>query len=464
MGRKSVWNAQSKQRLAPDAREGQSQDIGKAHPRNCIVPLHPPRASILSSGTEITQGLYADTNAMNLSRLLTDRGFEVVGHAAVPDDEALIERAIRQTFGMADLVVMTGGLGPTEDDLTREVLARVWESPLRRVHRATAMMRARFARRGRPMPESNMKQADVPMCGEALLNFWGTAPGILMPAGGGRPWLLAMPGVPSEWKAMAERHLPRVARRFALPAVARHSFHIALVPESTVNGWIEGLFSADANCRVGILASQGTIRVRVLAYGADEAEAAARRDALAARLAERIPGDVVYAKGLADAVALEQAAVEALVAGGRTVALAESCTGGGVARRLTDVPGSSATVLEGAVTYANEAKMRLPGFDAGIIDRHGAVSEEAARAMAEGIRRRASADVGIGITGIAGPGGGTAEKPVGTVWFAVADANATVAIRRLFPGDRDMVRRWSENQALDLLRRWAAGLPLDSLR
>lgn len=421
----------------------------------------PPRAFILSTGSEITQGLYADTNAMNISRALTDEGFEVVGHAATPDDEGMIERALRQTFGFADLVVMTGGLGPTEDDLTRDVLARLWESPLRRIHRAEAMMHARFARRGKPMPESNRKQADVPACGQPLLNFWGTAPGILMPAVGGRPLLMALPGVPSEWKSMMGRYLPRVVEKFSLPAVARHSFHLAMVPESTVNGWIHDLFAAGPDARMGILASMGTIRVRLLAFGATVADARERLANLRAQVAERLPDDLVYAQG-PDVASLEAATIEALVQRRKTVALAESCTGGGVAKRLTDVPGSSAAVLEGAVVYSNDAKERLPGFDDGVIDTHGAVSEECACAMAEAMRRRTGADIALAITGIAGPTGGTPEKPVGTVWFAVADGARTETLRQVFPGDRDAVRRWSENLGLDLLRRRALGLPLKS--
>lgn len=424
--------------------------------------LLPPTARILSTGSEITQGLYADTNAMEMSRRLTAAGFRVLGHRAAPDDPAEIAEAIAATFGRCEVLVMTGGLGPTEDDLTREILAELWRSPLRRVHRAEAMMRARFAQRGLTMPERNLKQALVPAGARPLLNFWGTAPGLLMPAVGGRPMTMALPGVPHEWRAMWDRYFGRdVAAGFPqLGAVVVHTFHLILLGESTVNQLLLPLFDADPQVDLGLLAGRGVVRVRVVASGENVAAAQARALAFADRIRPLLPSQHVYHEGPEEEFPIERAVVEALRGAQATVSLAESITGGGVARRLTSVPGASAVVMEGAVTYTTAAKARTLGVDPALADRDGGVTPECARAMAEGMLARTGTRFSMAITGSAGPTPAAPGVPVGLVWFAVAQAGGeTVVTSRRLPGDRDLVRVWAENYALELLRRRVRGLP-----
>ncbi len=427
------------------------------------LPLRAPRAIVVSTGTEITQGLYADTNAMEISRILLANGFQVVGHIAAPDDVERIETAIRSTFGLCEFVVVTGGLGPTVDDLNREIFSRLWQSELRKIHRAEVMMRERFTQRGREMPESNICQAFIPACADPLLNFWGTAPGMLLPPGEGRPALMALPGVPHEWRAMMDRYLPRrVLPLFPQrPCMVVHTLHLAMIPESTVNQMLGELFDADPRINVAMLASLGAIRVRLTATATSETEC---REAIASfvpRVKGALPADRIYAEG-PENMTFEAAVIERFRARGKKMALAESCTGGGVAKRLTNVPHSSMVLLEGLTTYSNEAKMKRLGVRLETLEKFGAVSAECVREMAEGALAGLDADVAVAISGIAGPGGGTPEKPVGTVWFGLTDRTGGSWIRHhRIPGDRDRIRHWAENQALDMLRRWVDGLPIE---
>jgi nicotinamide-nucleotide amidase len=417
-----------------------------------------PRVRIISTGTEITQGLYADTNAQELSRRLLDRGFAVTGHCAVPDDREAIREAIHACFGRCELIIATGGIGPTEDDLNRAIFADLWEVGLRRVNRAETMMRDRFQRRGMTMPESNLVQASVPQGSRPLLNFWGTAAGFIMPARGERPLAMVMPGVPAEWRGMFDRYFARVVEPMFPNRQPRcvHTLHVALMPESAVNECVQDLFTADPRVEVGILAKRGRIRLR-LAAAMDQQEAIAE---LAARMRERLPEAAIFAEGPEEAT-LEQAAVDALRRTKKRVACAESCTGGGIAQRLTNVPGSSEVLEESVVTYSNDAKRRWLDVPADVLETHGAVSGECALAMAEGLLKRTSADATIAVTGIAGPGGATPGKPVGTVWIALADrAGSRKARHCRFTGDRESVREWTENHALEMVRCWALGLPL----
>ncbi len=422
-----------------------------------------PRACVISTGTEITQGLYADTNAMSLSRLLKDHGFWVVGHAAAPDDENLIRDAIRNTFGRVDLVIVTGGLGPTQDDLNREIIAELWDTPLVHVNRAAEMIRGRFRNRGVQMPPRNLKQANTPKDAKILLNFWGTAPGFFLRRTDDKPALLALPGVPSEWRSMMGRYferdvLPSLPQR---PFTRIHTIHLALVPESTVNECLSDLFDRDEGVMLGLLASRGIIRVRIATRGKSEAQCEQRLARTREEVLNRLPQDIVLAEG-PDTLTAEEVVIQACRTNGLTIATAESCTGGGVAKRLTNVPGSSSVLLEGFVTYSNRAKERTLGIEAGMLASEGAVSEACAAAMAAGARDNTGADLAVAITGIAGPDGGSDEKPVGTVWFAVSSRRGTETLLRHFPADRNSVREWSENQALDLLRRCAADLPIQA--
>ncbi|MBI5155422.1 nicotinamide-nucleotide amidohydrolase family protein [Candidatus Poribacteria bacterium] len=418
-----------------------------------------PSVRILSTGSEIVQGLYADTNAMEMSRTLLGEGFRVVAHSAVPDGRGAITGALRAAFGQCDLLVISGGIGPTEDDLTRDLVAEVWERPLVRIHRAEAMLRERFARRGVPMPERNLRQVFVPEGSIPLLNHWGTATGFLLPPAGSLPTVIALPGVPRECFAMFGRAMEYHIRDMfpGRPRMAAHTLHLAMIPESAVNEMVHDLFGAESGLELTLLARLGHVRVRMVAAG-DGPEG--RLSAFAAQVRERLPGDAIFAEG-PDEASLEAAVAGAFRSKGRTLALAESCTGGGVTRRITSVPGASEVLLEGIVCYSNESKVRRLDVKESTLASFGAVSGECALEMAEGALRSSGASAAVSITGIAGPSGGTAEKPVGTVWFAICSSDGTRhALHRWIPGDRDVVREWAENQALDLLRRWVAGLPL----
>lgn len=420
-----------------------------------------PRAFVLSTGSEITQGVYADTNAMNLSRFLRDHGFRVVGHAAAPDETHRIASAIRAASRDSDLIVMTGGLGPTEDDLTRNAVCEVWGRRLHHVRRAEVMMRQRFAGRGRVMPERNVCQADIPEGAIALLNHWGTAPGFLIPPDGEHPAFLALPGVPREWRAMMERHFARHVLPFfpERPVFERLIIHLAQVPESEINERLKELFDADPEVEIGLLAQMGIIRVRITVTAGDTGICRKKLDDFRRRVRAALPADVIFGE-TGDLLLPEAALVPQFGEAGKTIALAESCTGGGVAKRITDVPGSSEVLLAGWVTYSNAAKENCLGVNRETLERHGAVSEACVREMAIGARQASGADVALAVSGIAGPGGGTPEKPVGLVWFGMADADGSAhAFSQRFSGDRSDVRHLACNVALDALRRWLSGLP-----
>lgn len=413
-----------------------------------------PRVRIVSTGSEILQGLYADTNAQKLSRLLMDRGLRVVGHAAAPDEPELIEEAIRQAMAGSDLVVTTGGLGPTEDDVNREIIARLYNVGLHRDGVAERMMRRRFLLRGMVMPARNVIQAMMPDGAAVLYNHWGTAPGFVLPGGSATPPLMALPGPPNEWQPMFQAAWRRVLPRLfpGLPIRRLHTLHIAMIPESTINEAIADLFHGNPGTELTILAARGHIRLRIVAEAESEEEAQSRVQALRARLLARLGPDLVYAEG-PEAVGIESAVLDLLRGRGARLATAESCTGGWIAKILTDIAGSSDVYARGWVTYSNEAKIEELGVDPALLAEHGAVSAPVAVAMAEGARRRAAVDYAVAVTGVAGPGGGTVEKPVGTVWFAVAGPHGTFSRVRRFPGNRDGVREWSVRQALELLRR-----------
>lgn len=424
-----------------------------------------PRARILSTGSEITQGLYPDTNAQNLSRLLFDNGFEVIGHGAAPDNPALIRRALEHASADCELLVMTGGLGPTEDDLNREIVAELCGIGLSHDAKAEAMMRERFDRRGVAMPQRNVKQANLPAGSVPLYNYWGTAPGFIVPAADGRAAIVALPGPPSEWTPMFTEALagPLGGMFPGRPRRKIHTLHIAMTPESTINEAIRDLFSGEQETDIGILAKRGQIRIRLIATGDSDPEIQRRIDVMRAAIVDRIGPELIYAEGDEQEVTLEQTLVRLMAERGLTLSLAESCTGGGVAQAVTDIPGSSAVLLAGYVTYSNDAKMRDLGVPAGVLDTDGAVSEATARAMAEGARERAGTDWALSITGVAGPTGGTPEKPVGTIWFGVAGPEGTETRKRVFSGDRAAIREFTVRQGLELVRRAILRINLDVL-
>jgi nicotinamide-nucleotide amidase len=419
------------------------------------------RASILAVGSELLTPSRIDTNSLFLTEGLNRLGIDVVYKTVVGDHPDELAAALELARTRTDLVVCTGGLGPTDDDVTRDVVASALGRPLREDLVLTEQLRARFATRGLPypMPETNRRQAMVPEGALVLPNAFGSAPGLWMDDG--PRVVLLLPGPPRELQPMFEAVLDgRLRARSSGEAVVRRVVRIVGRIESQVDEVLRPLYREWREARppiaATILAALGQIEIHVStrAASADAANAALER---AVRQVAEALGDDVFST---DGRTLEAVVGHALAARGLTIAVAESCTGGLVTSRLTDVPGSSRYVAQSVVVYANEAKATLLGVPRQMIAEHGAVSEPVARAMAEGIRDRAGVDVGVGVTGIAGPGGGSPEKPVGTVVVSVSlEGNSGVWSFRFF-GERDRIKYQAAQAALDKVRR-AVGPPID---
>ena len=408
------------------------------------------RAVILAVGSELLGLDRLDTNSLRLTEVLRRHGVELLRKEALPDVEAVVVRAVRRGLEEAELILITGGLGPTSDDVTREAVAGALGLGLQHDPKVLEQIARRFARMGMTMPETNRKQADVIEGATLLSNRRGTAPGQLLTAVSGT--LFLFPGVPAELEGMIEADLEPWLAANAPPGEVTETLtlRVACLPESEVERRLLPAYAEFGRECLTLLAAMGDVRVRATATG-DAETLNARLSLMGARLRELL-GRSVYSDREADS--LEVVVGRLLTDRGETVALGESCTGGLVAERLTRVAGSSAYVLGAVVAYANAAKIDLLGVDPQLIASHGAVSEEVGRALAEGACRRFGARWGIGITGVAGPGGGSEEKPVGTVHLAVARDAVAVEWRRLrLPGDRERVRLGASQFALDMLRR-----------
>jgi len=411
-------------------------------------------AEIISVGTELTFGLTVDTNSAWLSRRLAEVGIVVCAHHTVPDDLAVIRDAIDQAAGRADVVLVTGGLGPTEDDLTRQALAEAMGAPLVLHEAFVEHIREFFRRRGRDMPERNKVQAMFPAGARPIANTCGTAPGIHAELHGAA--VFVMPGVPAEMKTMFERDILavldelRTARQQADGVILTLTLRCYGTGESNIAEQIRDLMQPGRNPAVGTTAEETIIAVRIHARGSTRQQAQRMLDETAAEIRERL-GELVFGQ---DDETLAHAAAKLLFETGKTVAVAESCTGGLIAKSLTDIPGSSRYFLEGIVAYSNQAKVRLLGVPAEAIARHGAVSEQVARAMAVGARQRSGSDLAIAATGIAGPEGGSAEKPVGLVYIALADPHGCSAEPFRFGEHlaRQAIRDRARKAALNALR------------
>lgn len=416
------------------------------------------RAHILSVGTELTTGQCVDTNSAWLSAELTRLGVDVIGHATVDDDQGRLAGAIRGAVERGDLTIITGGLGPTLDDLTREALAEAIGIPLERHPEAERQIREFFARWQRAMPESNLRQATLPRGCEVIPNPVGTAPGIAwMSSKQPASWLFALPGVPREMKPMFASHVvPRLTPLIGGGTTLIARLQCYGVSEARLGEALADLMIRGRNPLVGTTASEAVISVRILAHGRkDEAECLLAADVAEVR---RRVGEFVFAEG---DETLELVVGRLLVERGLTISTAESCTGGLIAARFTDVPGSSAYFVRGYVTYSNQAKVEVLGVETKLIEEHGAVSDEVARAMAEGCRRAAATDVAIGVTGIAGPtGGNPPEKPVGLVYIALADRTGVDSVRWLFGEHltRAEIRDRACKMAMHMLRRRLLGV------
>ncbi|MGB9337661.1 MAG: competence/damage-inducible protein A [Polyangiales bacterium] len=413
-------------------------------------------AAVLSIGTELTRGELVNTNAAWLGEELTKLGFDVVEHATVDDGIERIVTLIRRFAQMHRVVVVTGGLGPTSDDLTTDAAARAAGVELRRDESVVEEIRQKFKAFGRVMPESNAKQGDFPEGAEILSNPVGTAPGFAMSFGEAR--FFFVPGVPREMKHIyLESIVPAIA---PLAEPRTHQVHIRTfgMTESGVAQALAGLEKKHEGLTLGYRAHFPEIEVKVHVRANSITEAQQRSESIAEEVRLLLGGAVFGGRG----DSFSEVVGRALRDKGKTLAVAESCTGGRVGEMLTRVPGASDYLLLDAVVYANSAKEAVLGVSKEVLRAHGAVSSETAAAMAEGALRVAGADIAVSITGVAGPDGGTDDKPVGTIWFGLArKGEPTVTKHRKLPWGRDRVQILSAYVALELVRRAALGRDLD---
>ncbi|MGA7859643.1 MAG: competence/damage-inducible protein A [Terracidiphilus sp.] len=410
------------------------------------------KSEIIAVGSEMLTPFRQDTNSLYVTEKLNEIGVAVAFKTIVGDRRKDLVNAIRTALGRTDIVILMGGLGPTEDDLTREATAEALSLALRREASQVAALHARAATWRMPMAENNLKQADVIQGATVLANPNGSAPGQWLDTifDGYRKLVMLVPGPPNECRPLFDTEcLPRL--RVAIPPrhIARRTLKAAMIPESQADKLLAPIYTSFADVETTILAHAGDIQLTLLCSKSSQEAAEKRIDDLAEKLEEALD-DWLYSS---EGESLEQIVLYYLGLRQATLAVAESCTGGMVAERITGVPGSSRSFLGGAVVYSDPLKTSFANVPPELIAKHGAVSAEVASALAEGIRKRTGATLGLGVTGIAGPTGGTDEKPVGLVYFAVSDAHKTDSFDRTFRGDRDRVRHWATQQALDLIRR-----------
>lgn len=406
-------------------------------------------ASILAVGSELLGTVRLDTNSLFLTGGLESIGVRVVRKACVVDGREELLAELSFALSRAPLLVVTGGLGPTEDDRTKETVAALLGRRLVRDEELLARLRERFRRRGYEMPAVNAKQADLIEGATVLPNHRGTAPGYLVEDAGRT--IVLLPGVPHEMKALFTESVVPLLTRDGVPAgLHRRVLKVVGLGESAVEQLVRPVYDAHREHEVTILAAApGEVQLHFAAQGSREV-AERTLDSVEAAFRQAL-GPALFGR---DDDTLEGVVGRLLREAGLTLAIAESCTGGLVSARLTDVAGASEVFPGGAVVYANEAKVALLGVSPGTLARHGAVSEEVAREMAAGVRRRLGASAGLAVTGIAGPAGGTAEKPVGTVHVALDTDGGSRHERLTLPGDRAMIRRWTSTAALGMVRSW----------
>lgn len=408
-------------------------------------------ASLITVGDELLIGQTVNTNAAWIGEQLSARGITVRRAATVSDEAADIRDELRRALGTSEVVILTGGLGPTHDDITKKAIADELGQPLVFRDDLFEELRAKFEARGRPMAERNRVQADVPEGFEALPNPVGTAPGLWFEDEATERVIVVMPGVPNEMRTIMQASvLPRLVEKRGDGTVVQKTLLTVGRGESdladTLGDYADRL---GPDLHLAFLPRYGVIRLRITASGDTQAEAQARL-ADFERLVRERAGEYIFGEG--DEL-LEAAVGQMLTARGLTLATAESCTGGLLADRITNVPGASAYYCGGMVVYGNAQKVRALGVEEEALREHGAVSEAVAKQLAVGVRLRLGTDLGISTTGIAGPGGGTPEKPVGTVWIGYADEQGTYAVRLQLATERLLNKRLSITAALNLVRR-----------
>ena len=409
-------------------------------------------AEIIAVGSELLTPFRSDTNSLYLTARLNELGIAVRTKVIVGDRRDDLAIMLRQALERVDLVVLTGGLGPTDDDVTREVVAAVLQLPLEEHAPTIDAIRARFEGRGLTMPEINRRQAMVPVNGIPLDNLSGTAPGLWIDQGD--RVIVLLPGPPQELQPMVERHVrSRLERRTAASRLVRRVLRITGRPESYVDELAQPVYEAwkveDPPIDTTVLAALGQIELHLTTTASRAGGAEDRLNTAVRALCDVLGPDVFSTDGRT----LEETVGALLKAQGLRIAVAESCTGGLVTSRLTDVPGASTYVERGVVVYSNEAKHELLAVPEALLREHGAVSEAVARAMTDGIVAAARVNVGVGVTGVAGPGGGTSHKPVGTVAIAATVGDEHRIRMFQFPGTREQIKVQASQAALDMVRR-----------
>jgi nicotinamide-nucleotide amidase len=410
------------------------------------------KCEIIAVGSELLTPYRQDTNSLYLTEKLNEIGVEVAFKTIVGDRKRDLVSAVRTALARADIVAVMGGLGPTEDDLSRDAVAEALGLSIRRDPQLVVALAARFAQRRIPMTDNNLKQADIIEGSQILPNANGTAPGLWLDTSfaGHRKLIMLVPGPPSECKPLfANECLPRLRAVLPVRHIAKRVLKATMIPESTADALLAPIYTTYKDVETTILAGNAEIQLQLFCAKPSLELAQNRVDELASKLEEALE-DHLFASSDEK---LEQIVLYYLELKQETLAVAESCTGGLLSQRITSISGSSRSFLGGAVVYSNELKTDFAGVPPQLIEAHGAVSAEVAEAMAQGIRRRVGASMGVGITGIAGPGGGTEEKPVGLVYIAVSYGNKTESLECNFRGDRDRVRLWASQQALDMVRR-----------
>jgi nicotinamide-nucleotide amidase len=409
---------------------------------------------LVTIGTELLLGFTLDTNSAFLGQALADIGVRITRRTSVPDEPAAVSAAVAEALFRTRLVITTGGLGPTQDDLSKHAVAELFGAPLEFHPEIWETITARFARMGRTLSERNRCQAEVPQGATVLPNPRGTAPGLWL--SGPRGEVIMLPGVPGEMRGLVrEEVLPRLAARAGGTVVRSLVLRTTGIPESTLAERLAPVEETLAPLTLAYLPSLEGVDLRLTAWQSDPHAADRALESAGARLRERV-AEHVYGLGEEDlaAVLLEDYRKHEL-----SLAVAESCTGGMLGSRITAIPGSSAVFSGGLIAYADAIKQEL-GVPARILEEHGAVSEAAVSAMASKARERFKVSVSVALSGIAGPAGGSAEKPVGLVWFAIADAEGTEPHRAVFPGSRQEIRIRASQYALwRLWRRLRAGVP-----
>jgi len=409
-------------------------------------------AEIIAVGSELLTPFRMDTNSLYLTEQLNLLGVDVVFKSIVGDDLRRLVATAQHALFRSDILIFSGGLGPTEDDLTREAVAEALGLKLQRDPEILAQLEERFASRGWKMAANNAKQADVLDGATALTNPNGTAPGQWLSGqfDGREHMIVLLPGPPFELKALFEAEVRERLRAKVPPAfLVTRTLKVAMLGESAVDARVSPIYKRYSDVETTILAGAGEIELHFKSRAATHDEAQKRVDEVAGVVEDELD-DAVYSR---NGESLEQIVGYWLQMRNATLAVAESCTGGLLAERITSVSGSSRYFLGGAVVYSNQLKTEFAGVPAEMIERHGAVSREVAAALAEGIRYRCESTLGVGITGVAGPNGGTPEKPVGLVFHAVASDTGTEVIQRTFPGDRKRIRRFASTMALDMVRK-----------